>query len=332
MLGKAKCCGNVAKGPQARLRLSMVTYGCHVPKRLGNVAGPQLKQERVVFGFNPALKGRLNEMENQASTPESNARFWQSAHEYHGALASAGDYRLAISPNGKRYQVQRDIEASGGSGFVVLKWRKSLSLLAQDMPPELLAVLPALPDDPLQYHRPWAGEMQAASERFNRANPVHCQYAGVIASGGHVRLVWLHGSANGRNGPRYALQVALESGGWKGVAVGVSASSLRDRACRIVAGDLALQAALDALPERPGDYTGRKPERQSDVKAALGRVSVQGTEARHKAGEARLAGSSTRRPSKRVQRPQTGPQGGLGRYASEARRPKAEGQVKRAGR
>lgn len=222
-------------------------------------------------------------MEHRAPTPEGKARFWQHAPEYHGALANAGDYRLTISPNGKRYQVQKCATGPDGPAYSVVKWRKSLDLLRPDIPAALASVMPSdLPDNPAEFPRPWASEISAASERFRRSNPSGDEFAGVIANGKRARLVWLAPLKSGNVGPRYALQVKQFDGKWRNVTRTARASYLHGIVFSLLhesqpaapaCGDAALQSAVCRLAESAADYRGNRPESVADVQAALGRGS-----------------------------------------------------------
>lgn len=249
-------------------------------------------------------------MEHRTPSPEEKARFWQHAPEYHGALANAGDYRLTISPNGKRYQVQRRAVGPNGPAYSVVKWRKSLDLLRSDIPAALASVMPSdLPDNPAEFPRPWASEMSAASDRFRKAIPSGDEFAGVIANGKRARLVWLAPLKDGARGPRYALQVK-DAGKWANVAQSQRASYLH----AVVFGrlhetqpaapaccDVALQSAVCRLPESASEYSGRKPESLADVQAALGRGSASSEETRQNARQRRVKGWQGVNPRKTPQ-------------------------------
>lgn len=93
----------------------------------------------------------------------SNPVFFKSSPDYHGVLCRAGDWRVAISPNGLRYLCQ---EMAQGSFFDVAA-RARLSSLVPVLPPDLAALLPVgLPDDPAEFDRPWVQAMAQASARL----------------------------------------------------------------------------------------------------------------------------------------------------------------------
>lgn len=266
-------------------------------------------------------------MEQRTRSPEAKARFWQSAPEYHGALANAGDYRLSISPNGKRYQVQKRATGPDGLCYIVVKWRKSLDRLRPDIPAAVASVMPSdLPDDPGEYVRPWASDISAASDRVRKAMPSGDGFAGVIANGKRARLVWLAPLKGGARGPRYALQVK-DGGRWANVALSQRASYLHavvfgrlheTHPAAAACGDRALQSAVCRLSESAVDYAGRRPESLAEVQAALGRGSVSIVETRRTpARGARMGcrGEPPQNPLQRLQPASDGPQGRLRRHS-----------------
>lgn len=197
-------------------------------------------------------------MTGQSEGPAS--AFWQDAPGYHGVLAVVDPWRLAISPNGKRYLLQeRD-----GDCWTVRRWRKLLSLLLPDLPADLRAVMPeGLPEWPETYPRPWVEAVEARRQRVERARWQSDAYAGEIRRCGNARVCIR------ADGQRYLLQVA-DGPIWRQVASASYAYPLwslvaswlppEHRAAE-VAGNWDLANALKSLPDRAADYRGAKPER-----------------------------------------------------------------------
>ena len=215
-------------------------------------------------------------MGRETVSPEK-TRFWQISDNYHGVIASHCGLRVVVSPNGKRYALQgswfdkeRDVTFWG-----VSRWRKSLAMLLPDVPARLAAKLPAdLPDDPAQFVRPWAHEIEATRSRFREAIPTRDEFAGVIAKGDVARLVWLapvpEGASDGRKAreARYALQAPYR-GKWRNVTTARKAMLLRavlagslepSNPGAVAAGDPILSAAVAELPEEAAEYRGRVVE------------------------------------------------------------------------
>jgi len=170
---------------------------------------------------------------------EARPEFFQASPVYHGVLASSGDVRLAVSPNGQRYLLQ----VRGRDGFRVVRWRKALSLLAPDVPPELRRALEGLPELPGDVHRPWAASMAAERERLWRSVPSRDQYDRVIAADGGARL------ARSPKGRSLWLQVQACSGAeWRTVKAARSVERMR--------GEIVREGTPAALAERRLDKWG----------------------------------------------------------------------------
>lgn len=213
---------------------------------------------------------------------------WQASPAYHGVLVEAGEHRLIVSPNGKRYNLQ---ERDADGAFDVINWRKSLALLLPDLPPKIMEkgadILSKLPDDPLEYERHWAGEIQATVEAFEEAKPSSDRYSGVIANGSKTRLVFVPGSR-----PVYAVQRKTHQG-WKRVYGSKRASLLIQFAMR--ERQTGTERAKDAemvwrfVPELAGlrdlaaDYEGRRPKRFTELIEEKPHVSARAGKAKRKA-------------------------------------------------
>ena len=215
-------------------------------------------------------------MERETASIEK-TRFWQISDNYHGVIASDGPLRVAVSPNGKRYDLQGSWfdKERGVTFWGVRTWRKSLAKLLPDVPARLAAKLPAdLPDDPAQFVRPWAHEIEATRSRFRQAIPTRDEFAGVIAKGDVARLVWLapvpEGASRGRKsrGARYAFQAPYR-GAWRNVTTARKAVLLRavlagslepSNPGAVAAGDPILSAAVEELPDEASEYRGRVVE------------------------------------------------------------------------
>jgi len=257
-------------------------------------------------------------MENKPQPPDTNSRFWQSSPDYHGVLAEAGLHRLTVSPNGKRYQIQRRLDGPQGPAYAVLKWRKALSLLGPDLPADLAAVVPALPELASDVVRPWAHATESASARFKRVIPLSDTYAGVIAVGENARLVWMHpAQGSPRSAPSYCLQVRSVGKRWEPVSRSVSTARLLDifsgdvslgSSFDFLLGDKVLTEVLHSLPARAKDYQGAKPERLEDVQASLGRPpSLKArSSARSRREKVASGGEPPQSRLKRLQRPENG--------------------------
>jgi hypothetical protein len=213
-------------------------------------------------------------------------RFWQISDNYHGVIASDDPFRLAVSPNGKRYvlQVPWFDKEHGLTFWALITWRKSLSKLLPDVPARLAAKLPDdLPDDPAQFVRPWADEIEATRRRFRQAIPIRDEFAGVIAKGDVARLVWLPPVAEGASGgrkarpARYAFQAPYR-GKWRNVTTARKAPLLRavltgslepSSPGAVAAGDPILSAAVEELPEEASEYRGRVVETLAALSAEM---------------------------------------------------------------
>jgi len=133
----------------------------------------------------------------------SASAFQLASPDYHGVLASSSAGRLAISPNGSRYNWQ----AYGGNGsWLVKSWAKSLAKLAASV--SLPADLPFLPDDPNEYDRFWHTQSENNGRRLRALNESAPDYAGVISTDGKVRLIVRP------FGQQYVVQV-LKPRGWE---------------------------------------------------------------------------------------------------------------------
>ena len=213
-------------------------------------------------------------------------RFWQMSDNYHGVIASDGPLRFAVSPNGKRYVLQSSLfdKECGVTVWAVMAWRKSLSMLLPDVPARLAAKLPAdLPDDPAQFVRPWAHEIEAMRRRLREAIPTRDEFMGVIAKGDVARLVWLPPVAE-RASPlrkarpaRYAFQ-AFKRGAWRNVTTALKAPLLRAVVAgsvepsdpgAVAAGDPILSAAVEELPDEAAEYRGRVVETLAALRAEI---------------------------------------------------------------
>ena len=195
-------------------------------------------------------------MSDNGNAPLQRSPFWQDGKEYHGVLALAHPHRLAISPNGKRYLLQRVAQAEGREVWGVVKWRKLLPALLPDLPGSVLSAMPeGLPDDPQEYARPWAAAMKAQGERVKRSLPRDDAYSGEIWRQGDVRLV---ASQTGRS---YGAQLRRGQR-WEYFARGAFASELRERIERALSPDCAapILGQLDLMPERARDYGARRVE------------------------------------------------------------------------
>lgn len=120
------------------------------------------------------------------------SRFWQAAPDFHGVIAEKGRWRVAVSPNGKRYLLQWAAPdgtfAVGGAGKTLGGLLKSAARSACDDWPGLLARLPAgLPHQASDYPRPWADEAAALRRRLAATSPDHEIYAGVLFRDGRSR-------------------------------------------------------------------------------------------------------------------------------------------------
>ena len=221
-----------------------------------------------------------------APRPSSPEDFWQASDSYHGVIVSDGAMRLSVSPNGKRYLLQVN---ENGDWSRVVRWRKSLALLQPDVPNTLRAMMPdGLPDDPRDYRRPWADEVDALRERMARASPLSARYAGVIESGEGWRLVWVLQ-------PAYAVQVP-KGKGWTNAAIGEDRAALRASMSRQsdavpVLVDPAIHAALERCEDAAADYPAPVIERFRDVQAGVKR-----------------RGGQAKPPPQKAQRRRTGPQ------------------------
>jgi len=213
-------------------------------------------------------------------------RFWQMSDNYHGVIASDDPFRVAVSPNGKRYvlQVPWFDKELGVTFWAVVTWRKSLSKLLRDVPARLAAKLPDdLPDDVAHFVRPWAHEMEATRRRFRQAIPTRDEFMGVIAKGDVARLVWLAPVAE-RASPlrkarpaRYAFQ-AFKRGKWRNLTTARKAQLLRavvagsldpSNPGAVAAGDPILSAAVEELPDEAADYRGRVVETLAALRAEI---------------------------------------------------------------
>lgn len=92
--------------------------------------------------------------------------FWLADPTYHGVLVDAGALRVSVSPNGKRYVLQRRTEQGWFANVAMVASRDALvARLPGDVPlPDVLA----LPERPGFVPRPWAEAMKAASDAARR--------------------------------------------------------------------------------------------------------------------------------------------------------------------
>lgn len=203
---------------------------------------------------------------------QTQTSFFQEQAGYHGVLRSAGDWRLAISPNGTRYLLQ-ERQASGE--YLVRRWRKQLSKLLPDLPSEIIVQgVKVLPENPGDYERPWASAMKAQGERVKRALCSSESYAGVIAASGGVRL------SIAPNGCKYLLQERSDWGAWQTLVSSANRSAIfdivfsrlhLDHKAVSASRNPALMNAVALLPERATSYRGKAPERLSEaLKVAQG--------------------------------------------------------------
>lgn len=204
----------------------------------------------------------------QEQPERKEAEFWQGSDVYHGEIARAGAHRLAVSPNGKRYVLQ----TGGPQGWAVQRWRKALRLLLPDLPAELAALLPELPDDPERLPRPWAQEMVALSQRLHSVQLGGDSFAGVLWSAGELRLV----RYRAQRGESYAVQTRGRDG-WSIVTQARTAARLFDAVNQRypeghrlfgVGMDRGLRSAVLRLRARPEDMPGSAPRRPAEVRVS----------------------------------------------------------------
>lgn len=191
-------------------------------------------------------------MSDNGNAPLQPSPFWQDGKEYHGVLALAHPHRLAISPNGKRYLLQKAGQFEGREIWGVVKWRKLLPALLPDLPgPVLLAMPEGLPDDPQDYARPWASAMKAQGQRVRRALPHDDAYSGEVWRQGDVRLVV------SQTGTSYGAQIR-RGRRWDYVARASLVPKLRLLIERALSPDCAasILEQLDSMPERARDFSG----------------------------------------------------------------------------
>lgn len=196
-------------------------------------------------------------MQRETQAAANGERFWQTSATYHGVIAKTQSARLIVSPNGSRYCIQHPVDAGGQ--WAVVKWRKVLSLLVSDMPPELAARLPAdTPENASDWPRPWAGQIEAKKRQVSAANWCASEYAGTIAADGAQRLIWFR--SKGRP-ERYGVQ-RHQWGKWTLITASAScafvASVLRSNDPK--KRNTALAAVCDGLPDQAADYAGIRPE------------------------------------------------------------------------
>ena len=217
-----------------------------------------------------------------------NPQFWQHAPEYHGAIASDGDWRLSVSSSGKRYLLQKR-DADGV--FVVKRWRKALSLLKPDIPPSLWCGVPALPDDPQDFPRPWADDLQTLASAGRAVAPSSDEYAGVLSR---------HGAARIAVSPKLNRYILQTSGldGWETVAAFRSRTGVFDlvfstlhasHKARAFSRVAAFMSLVVKLPERPVEFNGEPAKRLARAQAMQKSV----------------------RPDEKQTRPSGGPENGL---------------------
>lgn len=222
------------------------------------------------------------------SEAQEEARFFVASPEYHGVLREHGDNRLVIAANGGRYMWQ--VRSESGD-YTVSRWRKRLGLLLPDLPASVADwAIVSLPDDPQEYPRPWAEEIEAGRARLLSANPERDEYAGVIRAGlDGLRLVFLPGR------DAYAVQIkgAL---GWATLASSKSTSRLLASTVAALAQEDcnapgarngALQAALASVPEKASDFDGQPRKAAEDAQEAR--------RAARRAAELRAAGGAADR-------------------------------------
>lgn len=203
-----------------------------------------------------------------------NSKFWQENEEYHGVIAVEGDKRFSVSPNGKRWLVQKRVVTPEGPKWVVSHRTAYLSRILQSVPPEVLRKLPqGLPERPSDQPRPWAETVQEQRDRVRRANHKADQYQAVIVTGENARLIF----SDCEMGPRYFLQVR-NGQVWKTVARSKTKDVISDHVwtrktadhrCAPAVGDPALKFALHQLPQNAADYRAPSVESIADATAAI---------------------------------------------------------------
>lgn len=208
-------------------------------------------------------------MTGAQETVAQSGPFWQASPEYHGVLRDWQAARLAVSPNGKRYLIQKP----QGAAYRVARWRKSLRLLLPDLPQDVAEwANRSLPDDPQSVPRLWADSMLAASERVKKTLASRDEYAGVIRDFGDGLRLILTGAQ------RYAVQQRGQDGAWYGVAsasssfrlIGLAFSRLPDDDRRaVMCGHKALQSALVRLPEMAAQYAAPRAETPQEALQAI---------------------------------------------------------------
>jgi len=197
---------------------------------------------------------------------EAGSQFWQASPDYHGVLKVAPPYRLAVSPNGKRYILQDE------KGGPVLKHRKMLCLLLDDLPDNLRQwAQDNLPDDPSEVPRSWETSMRQLGEARASVNARRDGYAGVIACNGQARL------AVSPTLKTYMLQVRGPSGEWTtarsarsmdGVWSVVMYSQHPESDLAAFARKPAFMSVLPGLPHRPSNVGGKIAKRLAEARKA----------------------------------------------------------------
>jgi hypothetical protein len=182
--------------------------------------------------------------------------FFQDSPNYQGVLASCADFRLAISPNGKRYLLQ--VPGSGGL-YKNKSWRNNLAKLIPDLPAGLLSVASELPDDPAFVPRPWDKRITAQAARVLAARFDSDSYSGSVFLHGSVRVVITPDKS------AYIVQVR-SSDRWHKVA-SVDRASRLPVALRSAGASALLLESVWSLPDDPSDYRGKLPELLADVLA-----------------------------------------------------------------
>lgn len=236
--------------------------------------------------------------EAAAAAEQEPSPFWQDGETYHGELARVGDWRLSVSPNGKRYVLQE----RHGESWVVRRWRKVLSALWADIPPELARELSNLPEEPERVPRPWATAMHELGARMRKASVASDDFAGTIWRGecGELRLV----RAELQRGHVYAVQSRERGGSWKVLTQALTAARLFDavntrypeghRLTR-VGMHKGLRSFIVRLPARACDAPGKPPERPADVRVVRepirgSRTPEKATTGQHSAAQAQSKG------------------------------------------
>lgn len=198
--------------------------------------------------------------------------FWQRDADYHGVLLADGDLRLIVSPNGKRYLLQRAaIGPKGEKTYMVLRHRKWLSKLVSDLPQGMAETATAtLPENACDFPRPWAAAMKAQSDRVKAASLVNNAYAGEIVRF-HENTVRIIIRYVGEGKLAYAIQQCFIGQYWEGIAKAATIQGLIEAIAKpsgVVGGFRGevitltdeMRGHLAALPDNPQDWDGELPE------------------------------------------------------------------------